>query len=177
MKYAQLNGDGGFLKKLQNHVQEWNVNNYCTPEALVKDGKADQFFVVEVHETAQPPHDPVTQAVFEAEPLLVDGIWLQQWQIVELSPEQIEANQNALVPQEVSMAQCRLALYGLHGIPIETDEGFYALADILPEADRARARFELRTRGTVRYDNPLVIAFCAAMGWDRNELFIYGAAQ
>ena len=115
--------------------------------------------------------------MFEAEPLLADGVWLQQWQIVALSPEQIEANQIALVPQEVSMAQCRLALYGLHGVPIETDEGFYALADILPEADRPRARFELRTRGTVRYDNPLVIAFCAAMGWDRNELFVYGAAQ
>ena len=81
------------------------------------------------------------------------------------------------IPQEVSMAQCRLALYDLHGIPIESDEEFYALADILPETDRARARFELRTRGTVRYDNPLVIAFCAAMGWDREALFISGAAQ
>ncbi len=81
------------------------------------------------------------------------------------------------IPQEVTMAQCRLALFDQHGIPIENDEEFYALADILPEADRARARFELRTRGTVRYDNPLVIAFCEAMGWDRDALFIYGDAQ
>lgn len=79
------------------------------------------------------------------------------------------------IPQEVTMAQCRLALFDKHGI--ETDEQFYALADILPEADRARARLELRTRPTVRWDNQLVIAFCAAMGWDRNELFVYGAAQ
>lgn len=78
-------------------------------------------------------------------------------------------------PQEVSIGQCRLALFDKHGI--ETDEQFYALADVLPEADRARARIELRTRSTVRYDNPLVIAFCAAMGWDRDALFIYSAAQ
>lgn len=79
------------------------------------------------------------------------------------------------VPQEVTMAQCRLALFDIHGI--EIDEKFYALADVLPQADRARARLELRTRPTVRYDNPLVIAFCDAMGWDRDELFSYGAQQ
>lgn len=81
------------------------------------------------------------------------------------------------IPQEVTMAQCRLALFDQHGIPIENDEEFFALADILPEVDRPRARFELRTRGTVRYDNPLVIAFCDAMGWDRETLFVYAAAQ
>lgn len=81
------------------------------------------------------------------------------------------------IPQEVTMAQCRLALFDQHRVPIESDDEFLALADILPEADRPRARFELRTRGTVRYDNPLVIAFCEAMGWDREALFIYGAAQ
>lgn len=177
MKYAQFSEGGEFARHLVNSVQQWDSDNYCTPEALIKDGKADQFFVVEVHETAQTPHDPITQAVFEAEPLLVDGIWLQQWQRVALSPEQIEANQNALVPQEVTMAQCRLALHDLHGIDIVEDAQFFALVDILPEADRVRARFELRTRGTVRYDNPLVIAFCAAMGWGREALFVYGAAQ
>ncbi len=79
------------------------------------------------------------------------------------------------VPQEVTMAQCRLALYDLH--QIKTDEQFYALTDLLPEDKRERALLELRTRPTVRYDNQLVIAFCAAMDWDRDELFEYGALQ
>lgn len=106
----------------------------------------------------------------------LDGMWRQVLE-ADVPPPVAPVTPAVQVSQEVSMAQCRLALYDLHGIPIENDEDFYALTDILPEADRPRARFELRTRGTVRYDNPLVIAFCAAMGWDRDQLFIYGAAQ
>jgi hypothetical protein len=69
------------------------------------------------------------------------------------------------------MAQCRLALFDQHGI--ETDGQFYALADVLPEADRPRAKLELRTRSTVRRDNPLVQLFGETRGWDLDELFIY----
>lgn len=79
------------------------------------------------------------------------------------------------VPQEVTMGQCRLALFDIHGI--ETEEEFLALTDLLPEDQRARGRLELRTRPTVRFDNPLVQGLCAAMGWDAAELFIYAAAQ
>lgn len=79
------------------------------------------------------------------------------------------------VPQEVTMGQCRLALFDKYGI--ETDEEFLALTDILPERDRARARLELRTRPTVRFDSPLVQGLCTAMGWNAVELFIYAAAQ
>lgn len=79
------------------------------------------------------------------------------------------------IPQEVSMGQCRLALFDLHGI--ETDAQFYALADFLPEELRPRARLQLATRQSVRYDNELVIAICEANGWDREALFVHGAVQ
>lgn len=79
------------------------------------------------------------------------------------------------VPQEVTMGQCRLALFDLHGI--ESDAQFYALADILPEEARPRARLQLATRQSVRYDNELVIAICEANGWDREALFVHGALQ
>ena len=78
-------------------------------------------------------------------------------------------------PEEVSMGQCRLALFDLHGIA--TDAQFYALADILPEEARPRARLQLSTRQSVRYDNELVIAICEANGWDREALFVHGALQ
>lgn len=86
-------------------------------------------------------------------------------------PTQVFAEEPARIPSEVNMAQCRLALFDKHGI--ESDEDFYALADVLPEEDRARARLELRTRPTVRRDNPLVQLFGATKGWDLDELFIY----
>lgn len=79
------------------------------------------------------------------------------------------------VPQEVSMGQCRLALFDLHGI--ETDAQFYALADFLPEELRPRARLQLATRQSVRYDNELVVAICEANGWDREAMFVHGALQ
>lgn len=101
------------------------------------------------------------------------GAWVQMLiSDIPVPPELVPET-----PPEVTMAQCRLALYDLHGIPIENDDEFYALADVLPEENRVRARFELRTRATVRYDNILVIAICATKGWDRDELFIYGAQQ
>lgn len=75
------------------------------------------------------------------------------------------------VPQEVSMGQCRLALFDQHGL--ETDEQFFSLVDQLPEDQRARALLELRTRPTVRRDNPLVEALGLANDWDLDALFIY----
>lgn len=78
-------------------------------------------------------------------------------------------------PQEVTMAQCRLALFDMRGI--ETDAEFFALVDVLPESDRPRALLELRTRPTVQIDNPLVVAVCDSMGWDREALFRYASAQ
>ena len=93
----------------------------------------------------------------------------------------ITAEQKALneamqsVPAQVTMAQCRLALFDL--AQIETDEQFYGLVHVLPEADRARALLELRTRPTMEFDHPLVIAACNVMGWDRMELFKYAAKQ
>lgn len=87
---------------------------------------------------------------------------------VALEPEPV-------VPQEVTMGQCRLALFDKYRI--ETDEEFLALTDIQPEGLRARARLELRTRPTVRFDGELVQGLCAAMGWNSAELFIYAAAQ
>ena len=73
------------------------------------------------------------------------------------------------------MGQCRLALFDIH--KIKTEQEFMALTDLLPEDQRARARIELSTRPTVRFDNPLVQGVCAAKGWNAAELFIYAAAQ
>lgn len=72
---------------------------------------------------------------------------------------------------EVTMGQCRLALFDLKNI--KSDEEFYALTDLLPEEDRPRAVLELRTRNTVRIDHPLVQALAGVNGWDLDALFEY----
>jgi len=175
MKYIQIDLAGEFEKFLPNVNTLWDENNFCTPDALIKDGKADDFGVVMLEEGPKPAHDESTEFIAEIEPTKEDGVWIQQWSVRPLSPEQIEAIRLASLPQEVTMGQCRLALYDLHGI--ETDEEFYSLANLLPEEVRPRARLQLATRQSVRYDNELVIAICEANGWDREALFVHGAAQ
>ncbi len=98
---------------------------------------------------------------------------LQPFEVFPESPVRVFAVEPEVVriPQEVSMGQCRLALFDQHSI--ETDEQFFALTDMLPEDQRARALLELRTRPTVRRDSPLVLALGQSMGWDLDALFVY----
>lgn len=49
-----------------------------------------EFGVVEVNLTAQPPFDYKTQKIEEGTPVLEEGVWTQQWNIVELSNEEIQ---------------------------------------------------------------------------------------
>ena len=97
--------------------------------------------------------------------------WLAQGN----TPEPADPEPDVPVPEEVTMAQCRLALFDL--TDIKTDEQFFGLVDLLPEEDRERARLELRTRPTVRRDNPLVVGLGTSMGWDLDALFRYAALQ
>lgn len=98
---------------------------------------------------------------------------LQHFEIFPVAPVRVFAlePEPLRVPLEVTMGQCRLALFDRYGI--ETDEQFLALVGQLPEAQRARALLELRTRPTVRRDSPLVLALGQAMDWDLDALFVY----
>jgi hypothetical protein len=39
----------------------------------------------------QPEFDPATERVQEVAPVETDGLWLQQWELIELTPEEQEA--------------------------------------------------------------------------------------
>ena len=130
-------------------------------EGVVKDvARVDPFSIFQAAYAAQ----------FIEAPDEVEGGWLHDGATFTAPPPP-----DPVVPQEVTMGQCRLALFDKYRI--ETDEEFLALTDMLPEVQRARARLELRTRPTVRFDSDLVQGLCAAMGWNAAELFIYAAAQ
>lgn len=42
-----------------------------------------------------PAYDPMTQAVAQASPALIAGVWTQQWVVSNLSPEQVAEKQAA----------------------------------------------------------------------------------
>lgn len=102
--HIQLNEAGEFLRYIPAVTPiEWDDNNYCTVLALIADGKAEQFRVHPFYASVEPSHDPITQAVSEIDPVLVDDVWTQQWQVTELSPEQIEENQASKAAADVRL--------------------------------------------------------------------------
>ena len=173
--HIQLNAEGNFLRYIPAGIPiEWDENNYCTVSALIADGKAEQFKVYPFYATSKPAHDPITQAVSEIAPVLVDGSWTQRWQVAELSPEQIEANQKALVPSSVTMRQARLALLGA-GLLAGVD----AAIDSLPSPQKEAARIEWEYASEVQRNSGLVPMMGVALGIDDatlDALFIGAAA-
>lgn len=95
MQYAQLNQDGGYSHQITTTGNVlWDDNNYCPAEALFKDGKAEQFNVVELYETTLPQIDPLTHTVMRDGAEFVDGRWQYRWSVDQKTSEQI-ANEEA----------------------------------------------------------------------------------
>lgn len=89
MEYAQLNQAGTEAIQITTHSPvEWDANNFCSAEALVKDGKAEQFRVVPLTETPPPTFDPATQRVIRDDCVKVDDNWLYKWRVETLSSDQ-----------------------------------------------------------------------------------------
>ena len=87
--YVQLDGTGKFLRHIPTDILvEWDANNYCNVESLVRDNKAHLFNVHELHNTPAPEFDIYTQDIREIEPLLVNDLLTQQWEVFQLSEEQ-----------------------------------------------------------------------------------------
>ena len=111
---------------------------------------------------------------FPPSPVLVDGNWTQQWQVTELSPEEIQANQKALAPSSVTMRQARLALLGAGLLA-----GIDAAINGLPSPQKEAARIEWEYAAEVQRSSGLVPMMGAALGLDDaalDALFIEAAA-
>lgn len=64
------------------------------------DAELAEYGVFRVQAQPQPEHDPATHRVTEVVPALVDGSWQQQWELVELTPEEAEAHYRATHPPQ-----------------------------------------------------------------------------
>ena len=93
MRYARLNADGSFWYEPANEeVIVWDEKNICTVAALVKDGKADQFNVVELYESPPPVIDKNTYTISRDGAEIVEGRWTYKWRIDPISEEVIAQN-------------------------------------------------------------------------------------
>jgi hypothetical protein len=75
------------------------------------------YDVFRVQLLEQPEYDPATHRVVEVQPALVDGQWLQQWELVELTPEESEAYYRATHPPRwVAFGNAVLADAGINAL-------------------------------------------------------------
>jgi len=113
MKYAKLNIDKTFKEEIGTDGPiEWDSNNFCSAEALVKDGKADQFLVSTLLETPKPEYDSRTQCVLRDGAEFVDNQWQYKWRIYDLTEEQIAVNQaETLAQTQASYTTALEAMY------------------------------------------------------------------
>ena len=96
MQYAQLNEAGTECVQVSNGNIQWDANNFCSAEALIKDGKGEQFRVVSLTIIDQPAFDPKTDKCFRDGNEFVGGKWCYKWTIVALTEEEIIANLHSL---------------------------------------------------------------------------------
>lgn len=66
-----------------------------------------QFGIVKILPGTQPTYDPLTQELSLTDPLNVDGQWIEQWEINQLTPEEISNQRSGLT---CTPRQARLAL-------------------------------------------------------------------
>lgn len=113
MQYAQLNEDGTYDHQIATSDNVlWDENNFCPASALIEDGRAEQFRVVELHEVDPPTIDPMTQSVTRDGGEYVEGRWQYKWRVDDLSPEQVAEiayyNAQKLKKEVVARVQKRL---------------------------------------------------------------------
>jgi hypothetical protein len=68
--------------------------------AAPSDAELAHYGCYRVQPLEQPSYDPATHKVVEVQPALVDGKWLQRWEVVELSDAEQEAYYRATHPPQ-----------------------------------------------------------------------------
>ena len=133
-----------------------------------------------------PPHDAETHKPVEIEPVEIDGVWRQQWSVVPLSADELQAVAAAKAKAEqeardaarvrVTKRQALLALFDLKGI--KEDAILAAINAIEEEHARYRTLVDWQGAATIENDSPTVLLLAAALNItaDLPTLFDYAEA-
>lgn len=109
--------------------------------------------------TAQPAYDQATQTVEESTPVQIDGVWTQQWNVRDLTTEELKSR----IPQEVT------AIQGLLAIDAAGLSGAYETWANDPDRTFAQRAFIQRAQ-TWRRDDPTLQGAAAALGLTEAQL-------
>ena len=121
-------------------------------------GEIDGVEYVAVQPSPQPDYDPATQNLTEGTPALVEGVWTQQWAVVDATPEEVSERLDARrAEQSVPAWQAR---YILATMPSVTEGPLAAApgATLLEQIDAFAAQ---------ALDAPALERFKGATTWQR----------
>ena len=161
--HIQLDTAGKFLRYIPAGLPiEWDENNYCSAFALTEEGKAEQFNVYPFYSVTEPEYNPITHATREVNPEMVDGKWLQKWEVFALS------EQDAQVKLEELLAAKRSALTA------EYERRMQAIASGYPPSERESWPVQTEEAKALLADptapTPWIDAAATARELDRVEL-------
>lgn len=121
-----------------------------------------------IHPSPQPNHDPTTQNLTEAIPALVEGVWTQQWAVVDATPEEVSERLEARrAEQSVPAWQARYILATMPAItsgPLTQAPG----ATLLEQIDAFAAQV---------LDAPALEKFKGAATWRRTDAMLLQLSQ
>ncbi|OJW83804.1 MAG: hypothetical protein BGO66_17565 [Alicycliphilus sp. 69-12] len=136
------------------------------PESLFPEDFAQAYGDHAPVELADAPAiDATTHRAVALAPVLMEGQWHQAWDVVPLTPEEIEAARRAMVPQSCTRRQGRLALLQAGQLDaVET-----AIAAITDPVQRMSAQIEYEA-DTWERANAFLQAMWAQLGGTPDEL-------
>lgn len=127
------------------------------PLDLLSDTDLADFDVVRVLPSNPPEHNEDTHRPVEQEPVFIEGVWMQQWSIVELPP--------VSPPNSVTMRQARLALLAVGKLQAVEDA-----IESLEEPYKTAAKIEWEYSQEVRRDKEFVQMLAPIIGLSESDL-------
>ena len=143
----------------------------------------------ESYTTADPPgHDSATHKAVQIEPMEVEGVLAQQWEIVPLDADELALIEAQRLADEraaaeaarvtVTRRQALLALFDLKGVK---DSDIDAQIALIPnETTRYRAQVDWQGSAAIESDGPTVLMLASALSLseqDLQALFDYAKAM
>jgi hypothetical protein len=98
------------------------------------------YDVFPVTRADRPAYDPITQNLTEGTPALIEGVWVQVWNITDASPEEIEQRK---VDQIEGIRQQRASAYTQEADPLffQAQRGEATMDDWSAKIEEIRTRY------------------------------------
>ena len=182
-----LNKESGEFGLHVGDVRSWFAQQEI-PAAIADEFEGELGPFVSYAKADAPEYDATTHKAVQIAPAEIDGVMTQQWEIVELTAQELEQRESERLAAEqaakdaaritVTKRQALLALFDLRGIK---DSDIDVQIDLIPdEVTRYRAKVDWAGSVAIESDSPTVLMLAQALNLSESDLamlFDYAQAQ